>query len=102
MSKNETLQVAYLNTDGLTQAVKNISESAKQFNDVLIRVERAKIRLLSSWVGKSRDEFEGQYAIIFRQLSDLEKGLIEVHEALIKSQVVYYDIDNEVARELQQ
>lgn len=100
MANSSESKVTYLDTEGMTETVKSIKDNATKFNLTLQRIESVQSRLYASWLGKARNEFEGQYAIIFRQLSDLEKGLIQVYDALVKSQVAYYDADQKLGKDL--
>ena len=55
--------------------------------------------LFINWEGQGRSQFEKDYNIIFRQLSDIEDVLYDLRDTLIEAEATYIKADQALAKE---
>lgn len=92
--------VEHLYTQDMTDAALAFQKNIDNFSEAKRKVEKATTKLLSTWAGKGRNEFEVQYKLLFGQLGDIEDALYDIYEALVDSETAYYDADEETSKQL--
>ncbi len=92
------MAVTYLETQKFTDAINAFKTGVKTYNTIKQEVASTTTTLFSTWQGEGRTQFEKDYTIISRQLTDIEDILYELYNALIEAQGNYVKTDEELRR----
>jgi WXG100 family type VII secretion target len=91
--------VQYLNVSGITEAAKKFRSSIGEFDQCLIKMDKATNNVLQNWVGKGRNQFETQVSLMKKQLDDISEDLYDIYDALVDSEEGYIEEDEAVAKQ---
>lgn len=91
--------VKYLETQKFTDTVNTFKEGVNTYNNIKLSVERTTTSLLLTWKGEGRTQFEKDYQLIFRQLTDIGDVLYELYDSLIDAQASYVKTDEELSKQ---
>ena len=87
-----------LDTSSFAESAKAASALATSLSDAISEADKAVNRMLDSWVGKGRNEFQKKYHIFEQQVTDLKHGLWDLYEAIISAEEAYILADTEAAK----
>lgn len=93
------MSVQYLDVSGITNAAKTFSNTIGDFDDCIVKMDKATNDVLRNWVGRGRNQFGTQMALMKKQLEDISEGLYDIYNALVDSEKAYIDEDEAVAKE---
>ncbi|BCN32352.1 WXG100 family type VII secretion target [Anaeromicropila herbilytica] len=90
----------HLETKYLKEANKEFEKALKELTDIKIDIEQHKRLLYTVWVGKSRDEFEYQYNILFNKISDIKDALDDMYDMMVNAQAKYDEVDDDIRQKI--
>lgn len=93
-------EIKRLETDKIHDAIMKFKSTAKTFTETKNKVEKTTHTLLSTWAGKSRNNFEKQYNLLTGNLNDIEETLYDLYDALVEAESTYIDADEAVSKEI--
>lgn len=90
--------VKKLDTQKMADAAVNLKTQVEKFQDSRNRIDQINTELLSTWIGKSRNSYEIQYALLKRNLKDIEDALYDFYDGIVESEGSYMEADEKVAK----
>jgi len=96
MSNQTTFELDTKNMGATAEQCKSIADHMRS-----LRTELGRVRddLLTSWVGKGRNEFEKQFRLLDQQFSDIIDDTLDTYEAILKAEEDYIQVDTEMAKQ---
>ena len=87
-----------IDTSNFPAALDSIKNMAKSMENVVNSLNDYKGEIISSWVGKGRDQFEKSYHIMQRKLKDGSDMTWDIYENLIQAQTELIQADVDAAK----
>ncbi len=91
--------VRYLNTKQFADTANALKTAIAEYISIKDDVRDTTTNLFINWEGQGRSQFEKDYNIIFRQLSDIEDVLYDLRDTLIEAEATYIKADQALAKE---
>lgn len=91
--------VRYLNTKQFADTANALKTAIAEYINIKDGVRTTTTNLFINWEGQGRSQFEKDYNIIFRQLSDIEDVLYDLRDTLIEAEATYIKADQALAKE---
>lgn len=82
-----------LDTKKMSSIAEQCKELAEKMRDLRSDLEKQKDKLMFSWAGYGRNEFEKQYRVLNQQFSDIIDDTWEMFENLIAAEEKYIEAD---------
>ncbi len=99
MANNSTTgNVTYLDTQKFNDTITTFKTGIEEYNSIKSDVEMETSKLLLTWRGKGKTQFEKDYTTIYRQLTDIADIMYELYEALIDAEAAYIEADRQHAK----
>lgn len=92
--------VNHLNTDVMYEAVQGFDEAIKAYEDRVSDLKNIINKLLKTWEGDGRDEFEKDYKTFAYQLQDLMDVLLDLRKGLVDAESAYIETDSAVSKDM--
>ncbi|ROR31761.1 WXG100 family type VII secretion target [Mobilisporobacter senegalensis] len=89
-----------LETKYLEDANKDFLKTLKSLEDIKKDIEDNVNLLYDVWVGKSRNEFERQYNLLFSKISDIKDSLDEIYNMMVAAQTSYDETDDDIRQKI--
>lgn len=89
-----------LETKYLEDANKDFLKTLKSLEDIKKDIEDNVNLLYDVWVGKSRNEFERQYNLLFSKISDIKDSLDEIYNMMVTAQTSYDETDDDIRQKI--
>lgn len=89
-----------LETKYLEDANKDFIKTLKSLEDIKKEIEDNVNLLYDVWVGKSRNEFERQYNLLFSKISDIKDSLDEIYNMMVTAQTSYDETDDDIRQKI--
>lgn len=89
-----------LETKFLEDANKDFLKTLKSLEDIKKDIEDNVNLLYDVWVGKSRNEFERQYNLLFSKISDIKDSLDEIYNMMVTAQTSYDETDDDIRQKM--
>lgn len=90
--------IEYLNVTGIRLAQISVDKAVKEFINQKKEMQNTTRKLLSTWVGKGRNEFQTQTDLINSRLEDISEELSDIYELLVDAERTYIDADEAAAK----
>lgn len=92
--------VKHLNTDVMYDAVQGFDEAIKVYEDRVSDLKNIMDKLLKTWEGDGKDEFEKDYKTFAYQLQDLMDVLLDLRKGLVDAETAYIETDSAVSKDM--
>jgi len=93
------MAVEYIDVQGITSTAIVFRSTIRAFDDCITQMDNVTNNVLRNWVGRGRNQFETQMAIMKGQLDDISDTLYDVYNALVDAETGYIDQDEAVAKQ---
>lgn len=90
--------IRHLDTSKMENAMKAFGDGAKEYAEITYLFSKQTTTLFEHWDGHGRNQFEKDYNIICQKLSDIQDILYELRDALIDSESVYIEVDQQISK----
>lgn len=91
-------QVQTLDTSGLIQLESTIKKAIPEFQQLENRIRGTSNRLLNSWIGKGKVEYETQAELVFTKINDISEELTDLYNMVVSAEKTYIDADQAAAK----
>jgi len=92
--------VKHLNTDIMYEAVKGFDEAINAYEVRVDDLKNIMDKLLGTWEGDGKDEFEKDYNTFKYQLQDLMDVLMDLRKSLVDAETMYIETDASVSKDM--
>lgn len=89
-----------VDTAEIEKTAMDFRNSIRCFENYRLQMEFVGSRLMDTWRGIGRNQFETQYTILKRQLKDISEELYDIYDSLLEAENFYVKNDNEYAKAL--
>ena len=93
------MSVTHLETDPICKMSLNFKTQIQTFDQCVSKMDAITQQTLENWIGKGRNEFQVQAALMKRQLDDLSDNLYAMYDDLVEAEKTYIDQDIAVAKQ---
>ena len=90
----------HLDTDAMYAAVQAYDNAVRVYEKSANDMKRIIERVLGTWEGIGRDEFEKDYRTFAFQLSDLMDVLMDLRKGLVDAETTFIETDAEIGKEI--
>ena len=90
--------VRHLDTNKFSSTIEAFKSGIEEYNRIKDGVRSTTYDLFIAWHGEGKTQFERDYNLIYRQLSDIGDIMYELYDALIDAQAAYIKADEEAAK----
>lgn len=91
-------QVQTLDTSGLVQLENTIKSAIPEFQQLENQIRGTSNRLMSSWVGEGKVEYQTQAELIFTKINDISEELTDLYNMVVSAEKTYIDADQAAAK----
>lgn len=93
--------ITKLSTEEMTEAVKELRDNVKEFQNCRNKIESITSELLSTWIGNARNSYEVEYNLLKRNLKDIEDDLYDLYDGIVESIAAYMETDEKIAKNIE-
>lgn len=90
----------HLDTDVMYDAVEAFDNAITAYEDRVDDLKKIMDKLLKTWDGEGKDEFEKDYKTFAYQLQDLMDVLLDLRKGIVDAETAYIEADSAVSKEL--
>lgn len=87
-----------LDTSNMADTAENCKKLYEQLQNLRNELESTKNKLLSTWAGEGRNEFEKQYRLLNQQFTDIIDDTKDMYEKIIAAEEAYIQADTDAAK----
>lgn len=92
--------VKHLDTDIMYEAVQGYDEAIRAYEVRVDDLKNIMDRLLGTWEGDGKDEFEKDYNTFKYQLQDLMDVLMDLRKSLVDAETMYIETDASISKDM--
>lgn len=90
-----------LETSYIADAHQKFKETLTTLNEIKDDIQTQTTNLYAVWNGKSRNQFENQYRMLFSKISDINEALDEMYNMMVNAEAAYRQVDADIAQKLE-
>lgn len=92
--------IGYLETRYFESVIQAFSKGTAEYDDIRSAVGDTIDKLLPTWEGDGKKQFEYDYDILYRQLEDIGDILYELYDALVEAEAAYIEADTLASKQI--
>lgn len=89
-----------LDTSSFDSVIEYSKKLADKMSELKYDMDKMKDALMSSWVGKGRNQFEKKYRLLGQQFGDLSDDMYQIYEDLMSIEESYIQADTNESKML--
>lgn len=91
-------RVTHLDTVNFNDTIAAYANYIKQFESIVLGVNRAASTMVDNWKGKGRDAFEKDYKQVQKNLEDISDIMYDLRDALVNAHTEYMTTDSTLSK----
>ena len=88
-------------TGRFNETAEELKKIYKTMTELKVNLDLKQNKLLPTWFGKGRNEYEKKYRLIVQRLTDINDDLEKIADTILEAEAEYISADMELAKALE-